>query len=262
MNSPLAAPAALRRRQRPGAAGEVAAYLRDAISAGHLRPGERLDLASLATKLEVSRTPVREALVQLESEGLLETLSSRATIVVRLSMRRVEELFAARIPIEGTLADVGARRLSDDDLERLQEIHHRMRPLRTVDDTDELLALHSRFITTIYEAADSDRLLSIARPMIVLGENLRRQFGFSSAEQMRWFSARYADLLDAAVTRDGRRCRQAMRLQLVDAAASVLSLERSPDDIEFLPAVLTADEWRTFRTTAATPQRWARRIET
>src|SRR5512147_2302861 len=79
---------------------EVADRLREAILQGRFRPGERLREAELATMLEVSRGPVREALTRLEHEGLVTTRRNRGATVSRLSKEDEEEVRSLRLTLE------------------------------------------------------------------------------------------------------------------------------------------------------------------
>lgn len=244
------------------AAGQVADYIRDAITEGLFRAGERIDLAWLTEQLNVSRTPVREALVQLESEGLLESLPSRATIVRRVSMRRVEELFAARIPIEGTLAAVGARHVDDDDVDQLARLFDEMLGEDDPDRGRELVALHIRFLLVVYRAARSDGLLRIAHPLVVQSAGLQRHFNYADHEHVRRSGhVRWGEMFEACRAHDGDACEQTLRLHLVESAAAILALERTADDVEYLSSVLRPAEMRAYRTMFTSRHRWARRVE-
>ena len=83
------------------------------IVTGALRPGERLDEQSLAVRFGVSRTPIREALMQLASGGLIELQSRRGAFVASLSLREVIERFEVMAALEGACGALAARRLTD-----------------------------------------------------------------------------------------------------------------------------------------------------
>lgn len=243
------------------AAEEVAMYIRDSITSGQLLAGDRIDLDWIASRLEVSRTPVREALVRLESEGLLESLPSRATIVRRISMRRVEELFAARIPIEGTLAMIGAARITDAELDALGRLLEGILAENDLDRDLALIDLHTRLLLTIYEAAGSEQLFRIAQPLVIQGSTLARHFSYANRGDLkRSGHDPWIEMVAACEARDGLACQQILRSHLVTAAAAILSLERTADELEYLPAVLTPAEKRTYRTLFSSTHRRARRV--
>jgi DNA-binding GntR family transcriptional regulator len=95
-------------------AEDVAARLRTAILQGHFAPGERLREEALAQALGVSRGPVREALGQLERQGLVVIFRNRGAVVAQLSREDLEELYTLRLAIE-ELAVRRATRFADDE---------------------------------------------------------------------------------------------------------------------------------------------------
>ncbi len=94
-------------------------HLKSTILSGHIHPGEKLTEESLAKILGVSRTPVREALHKLESEGLIKPRKKRGFIVSRDSREEVEELFELRSILEGYTLRLISQNLSEDTLNQL-----------------------------------------------------------------------------------------------------------------------------------------------
>jgi DNA-binding GntR family transcriptional regulator len=95
--------------------------LKDALRNGVLKPGERIMEVSIAQQLNVSRTPVRDAIRRLESEGLLEYEPRSGLVVTRLDRRAVGELYEMREVLEGTAARLFTRHSSDVEVEHLLE---------------------------------------------------------------------------------------------------------------------------------------------
>ena len=94
-------------------------FLKSSVLSGHFNPGERLTEEHLAKRLGVSRTPVREALHKLESEGLIKPLETRGFIVSRDSKDEVEELFELRAILEGYALRIISEKISEEDLKQL-----------------------------------------------------------------------------------------------------------------------------------------------
>jgi len=94
-------------------------YLKSAILSGRFHPGERLTEEHLAKEMGVSRTPVREGLHKLESEGLIKALETRGFIVSKDSREEVEELFDMRAILEGYGLRVISEKVSENLLEQL-----------------------------------------------------------------------------------------------------------------------------------------------
>jgi DNA-binding GntR family transcriptional regulator len=97
-------------------------FLKSSVLSGHFNPGERLTEERLAKKLGVSRTPVREALHKLESEGLIKPLETRGFIVSRDSKDEVEELFELRAILEGYALRIISEKISEEDLKQLDRL--------------------------------------------------------------------------------------------------------------------------------------------
>ena len=93
------------------------------IVTGALRPGERLDEQSLAARFGVSRTPIREALMQLASAGLIELQPRRGAFVASLSLRDVIERFEVMAALEGACGALAARRITEGERLALLEAH-------------------------------------------------------------------------------------------------------------------------------------------
>lgn len=148
--------------QKRTLADEVTASIRAAILSGRLAPGERLREEPLASSLQVSRGPVREAIVQLEREGLVIVQRNRGTFVARLSREDLEEVYSLRRQIE-PLAVRRAMQYADAvQLNELQTIVDTMAAYgaRGITET-EAAALDLRFHDRIYQASKHRRLTDV-----------------------------------------------------------------------------------------------------
>jgi DNA-binding GntR family transcriptional regulator len=111
---------------RIGLHEQAAARLRLLIVRGDLAPGEPLLEADLSDALGISRTPLREALKRLASEGLVELRLNRSAIVAPLRVAELAELFEAVSAIERCAAELAATRMSERDIERLEALQQRI----------------------------------------------------------------------------------------------------------------------------------------
>src|SRR5690606_13922430 len=102
---------------------EVADRLRAMIQANELQAGAWVDEISLTQQLGVSRTPLREALKVLVAEGLLRLEPRRGCFVNELSTRDLDDIFPLMAMLEGRCAHEAARKVTDDDLQRLEPLH-------------------------------------------------------------------------------------------------------------------------------------------
>ena len=108
----------LRERARSG--------IREAIASGELKPGDQIVEAAMAARIGVSRSPVREALRQLEQQGLVESVPNKGTYVAALGPADVEEIVLLRGALEGLAARLAADRMGRRDVRALEDIVQRM----------------------------------------------------------------------------------------------------------------------------------------
>ncbi|MGC8792149.1 MAG: GntR family transcriptional regulator [Bryobacteraceae bacterium] len=149
----------LTRVKRERALDAVHSALREAILNGVLQPGERLDVAELAEKLDVSLTPVRDALQLLAAEGLVEIRPRSGTFVARLSARDVRETFDVRCALECLAAEQAIGRITRQHVQRMKELLKQMaRPVRTAEDRRAHEASNCEFHMVLLEAAGNQRL--------------------------------------------------------------------------------------------------------
>ena len=141
----------------------VTDWLREAILTGEIKPGEKLDQKEISELLQVSRSPVREAIRVLASEGLLELIPHRGSVVANLSDEEFEEIYFIRKILEGTATSLAAEMMTADRLARLDSLAEE---LDQTEDLDNWLELNREFHNTIYQVINRPRLVSII-------ENLR-----------------------------------------------------------------------------------------
>lgn len=135
-----------------------AAYIiRNAISYGILRPGERLPQDRLAGLLNVSRMPIRSALRQLESEGLVELHPHRGATVRALSPQEISDLYEMRILVETFAVKKTVRAIEEHDLERLETI---AADLEGADDHETWMQLRQQFYRALYSIGNTPRVVS------------------------------------------------------------------------------------------------------
>ncbi len=134
-------------------------YLKSSILSGRINPGERLTEEHLARELGISRTPIREALHKLESEGLIKPLATRGFVASRDSQEEVEELFEIRAVLEGYALRVICSRMSDAVLAQLGEAVEKAEEALKAQRLDEVFRWNTRFHDTLHELiTDKHRL--------------------------------------------------------------------------------------------------------
>jgi len=134
---------------------KVFKYIKTQIIKGQYNPGESLVESKLAEELGVSRTPIREAIRLLELEGLVETTPNKGAVVLGISPKDVEDIYAIRQLVEGLAARWAAERMTPGDKKELQKVLDLMEFYAHRQDLDELANLDNKFHQIIFEASGS-----------------------------------------------------------------------------------------------------------
>jgi DNA-binding GntR family transcriptional regulator len=143
-------------------ADRLADAIADCVLSGEFEPGRRLDEGMLAERYGVSRTPVREALRQLASTGLIEVKPRRGATVAKATSAQLETLFGAMAEIEATCARLAAMSMTPIERRRLQNLQEEMGTIVQRDDRAAYAAANVGFHTQIYSGAHNDVLADIA----------------------------------------------------------------------------------------------------
>lgn len=124
--------------------------IEELIAVGELSPGDPLDETVLAQRFGVSRTPIREALIQLASAGLVEMRPRRGALVAQIGPQRLIEMFEVMGELESMCARLAARRMTADDHQRLLAAHRACQASRDAGDANAYYYLNEVFHRTIY----------------------------------------------------------------------------------------------------------------
>jgi DNA-binding GntR family transcriptional regulator len=193
-------------------------HLHAEIVNGSLPPGTRLDLEAVADELDVSRTPVREAMLRLESEGLVERSPYRGAIVAAIDPVVAEQTAGVRIHLEGLAVRLAVPRLTAANLaamaDHLRELDELERdPGFTTQAWNEL---NARFHGEIYSAADCPPLTKPITALAAHGARIRMHFDpreFSASDDHR-------AILAACQAGDAEGAARAAQLHILNAYMS------------------------------------------
>lgn len=178
--------------------------LRQLILEGTLAPGQRIFENDLADQLGVSRTPLREALRQLETEGLMQLSARRGAMVAGLSAAQMHEEFLIRATLEGLAIRLAAGRLTADDYRQLERELERMQDALTRGQRAAYLEHHRLFHMTLFEASRAPRLVRMLANLLESGERYEQLELAQSAlhaDEM----AHHRELLELLQQGDGER---------------------------------------------------------
>ncbi len=175
--------------------GEVAYHrLHEAIRTGHFRPGDRLREIDVASQLALSRTPVREALRKLESDGIVEHRPRIGAVIRTLSTPEVVELYEMRLVLERTAAEMAAKHASAAEIDVLIDLNAQIEA--SGHDPQAAAALNQDFHRCIYMATRNRFLLESARALnnalMLLGPTT-----LDDAARIRTVSTQHAQIIKA-----------------------------------------------------------------
>ncbi len=180
---------------RLAASERVAAYLREAILAGHIRPGERIRQEDIAERLGASRLPVREALRMLEAEGLTELETNKGARVPLLEVREVDLLYQMRERLEPLALAESMTRLDEADLLRLSQLQSNIEDWPGV---AEFLTLDREFHLLSYSHCDMEPLFTTVTRLWNSTQYYRRAYMELTGAGRHWIvNSEHNLLLDA-----------------------------------------------------------------
>lgn len=199
----------------------VADFIRAQIVAREYKPGERLVQDELAEQLGVSRTPIREALHKLASEGYVVLSPHRGASVTEFSIDELEEIYAVRIGLESYAAFLAAQRITDEELDRIAAHLGKMNRVKNRGDINLLIRLNREFHVAIYEAAGQQRLSDLIDNYLDLAERYRRMF-HSLKDRAEHTVEEHQELFDALQDRDAEQVASLTRVHLAQTAAALV----------------------------------------
>ncbi|MGH7037780.1 MAG: GntR family transcriptional regulator [Stellaceae bacterium] len=207
---------------------EVTDRLRDMIVEGHLGDGAKLNESDIAQLLGVSRTPVREALKVLGSEGLVELSPGRGACVTRVSAEEARELFEVVSGLERHAVEIAARRIEAGNMATLREMHDRMTAHFLAKRRHEYFILNHRIHNFLVALSGNATLRATHASLMT---RVRRE-RYMALEGARWPEAmREHDLLMGALTRGDSAAAGEIMLRHVlhtsDALAATLAQDRA-----------------------------------
>lgn len=138
--------------------GSIFLQLRDDILKGRYEPGENLVELKLAAQYGVSRTPVREALRQLELEGLVKYLPNRGVAVEGITTEDVKDIFAIREHLESLVANWAARKAEPEEVKKMEDTLDLQEFYTAKDDVEQVTVLDTEFHRLLLEASRSKSL--------------------------------------------------------------------------------------------------------
>jgi DNA-binding GntR family transcriptional regulator len=205
--APLRAPASTRLRES-ALYEQVAERMRTRILAHTLPPGSWIDEQALATEYGISRTPLREALKVLASEGLVTMKLRRGAYVTEVSERDLSEVFHLLALLESDAAAAVATQASDAEISELEQLHEALE--RTVDDRDAFFRANEQFHIRLLQVADNRWRLQLVNDLRRVMK-LNRHHSLFKQGRLEASLQEHRLIMAALKARDGARVKRLMQ---------------------------------------------------
>jgi DNA-binding GntR family transcriptional regulator len=197
--------------------------LREALMAGRFWPSQRLRIGELAVAMGVSQTPVREAIMQLVSEGGLDIRSSQSITVANLSLSRYKELREVRLLLEGLATEKATPLITSAELARLGQLHQELIAAEKSGDYETATLANFHFHFLIYRASQVTDLVAILESIWLRNGPLLKYL-YPYATPTYPGPHQHLTLMEALRARDPLAARQAVQDDMIEGGARLVEL--------------------------------------
>lgn len=210
--------------------GDIVASIRDMIFAGEFVGGQRVPEKLLCEKFSISRTPLREALKVLASEGLLVLLPNRGARIARMTAKDVDEMFPVMGALEGLAGEIACERITEAEVDEIRALHFKMAAHHKRRELSEYFKLnqdiHGKILEITGNELLSDLYLSLTGRIRLA--RYRANFSFD-----RWDQAmnEHQDILDALSERNGAKLAKVLKTHLQNTCRSVKDVINANEDV-------------------------------
>lgn len=148
-------------------------FIKDSVVTGRLKPGERVPEQEIAESFGISRTPIREAFRQLESEGFITVTPRKGAVVSPITDKDVSEFYTIKSLLEGFAAKTACHKLTQKDIKRLETLNAQMEKYAERDDVKNFFKLDNQFHDTFLRACGNEKLCALVHNLVAQFERFR-----------------------------------------------------------------------------------------
>ena len=207
---------------------QVVARLRTLLIEGHIAPGAKLNERELSALLRVSRTPLREAIKLLASEGMVDLLPNRGAVAIKLTETDILNTFEVLAGLEAMSGELAAERMSEDELVEVRAMHFEMLASFTRRDLSNYYRLNALIHAAINRAARNPVLTGTYQSINARVQSLRFR---TNQNEAKWSRAmqEHEVMIQALQARDGAAMRQVLVKHLLNKRDTIIDLLRAGD---------------------------------
>lgn len=183
---------------------QIASSLRDSIIRGELNQGQKLTEPDLAKKLGISRTPIREAFRQLESEGFLTVMPRRGAVVSRITRKEIDDFYELKSLLEGYAARIAAGKINEKGIQKLRKINEQLTEIAKNNDIEAFFLKNDEFHNIFISYCGNEKLEELLEHIVQ--RFMRFRLGAMSVPGRLVKSiGQHNEIIDALEKRDGLR---------------------------------------------------------
>lgn len=202
LDYPLERPLTLRER--------IVEFVKDSVIKGRLKPGERVPEHEIAESLGISRTPIREAFRQLESERFITVIPRKGAIVSPITPKDVEDFYSIKSLLEGYAAREACAKFTEKEIKRLKSLNQQMTRCAEDNDVKGFFRLDNLFHETFLKSCGNDRLCTLAHQIVQQFERFRVT-ALSLPGRMLASVKQHEEIISAFVQQNGDRVEMLVR---------------------------------------------------
>lgn len=192
---------------------EIVDIIRDRILKGEYKIGEKIKENQIATELKVSRTPIREAFKQLETEGLIDYIPNRGCFAKGFTRQDIEDIYAVRKALEILAVEWAVNRITSEQIQSLQDQSDLMEFYTARKDSKKVLEINTDFHDVIYNATGSRFMAQVLRSYKEYIEQTRKVI-FYEQEYLEEIFEEHKAVLMAIMSKDAEAAKEAMAKHL------------------------------------------------
>lgn len=190
---------------------------------GTYSPGDQLVESKISSELGVSRTPVREALKQLELDSLVTTIPNKGTFVVGISTDDIKDIYTIRIAIEGISAMWAAERIGEEQIKELENLVELQEFYSAKNEILQIVQLDTKFHEIIYDVSGS-RTLRDTLKSFHMHVKRARETSFLSAGRTKTAVEEHREIFEAIASRNGELAKAIMEKHITNARDNILHI--------------------------------------
>lgn len=184
--------------------------LRDRILNEEYEHGQKLNELTLASELKISRTPIREALKQLELEGLVESIPNKGVYVKGFSPRDIDDMFEIRLALEGLAIQLAIERMDEIHLAKIKDVYELMEFYTLKKDQEKINDLNILYHETIYQATQSQYFEQLLKD-IHYYVSVTSRHSITQPERLDTAIKEHKEILDAIESQDKKLAQETIQ---------------------------------------------------